>query len=348
LQDKRQARDKQALRWAATYGHVEIVKLFLEHGADPEDADYGGLTVSYFAIEHAEVLKLLFDAGADPKVAVTYRGNGHGPQGSTLLHEAAEKGSIESAKLLLAKGLLVDVTTEGRTTPLQHACWRGNVKMVEWLLQNKANANARGAKGWTPMAIATREVRPKQDEDNIRFQTLIRALERAGVELDVFAAIACNDARRVAAILKADPKSVARKDPEGRPALHQAVALDREDIVKLLLDKGCDPDIRNESENSGHKGGTALLDAAFWERPEIAKILIDRGANVNARSAGGVVPLHEAARMNHLEIAQLLLKHGANVNARDDKDETPLDWAKAPEMIDFLGKHGGHRKLPGK
>src|SRR6266478_9579 len=89
---KKRAPDKEAMRIAATYGQEKIVKLLLDHGADPEDADFGELTVSYFAIEHASVLKLLFDAGANPKVPVTYRGNGAGPEGSTLLHEAAEKG----------------------------------------------------------------------------------------------------------------------------------------------------------------------------------------------------------------------------------------------------------------
>jgi ankyrin repeat protein len=348
LKDKKQARDKYAMREAARYGQARIVKLFLEHGADPEDADYGGLTVSYFAIEHAEVLKLLFDAGADPKVTVTYRGCGRGPEGSTLLHQAAEKGCVESAKLLLAKGVAVDVMSKGGSTPLEHACWRGHVKLVELLLENKASPKAAGSDGTTPMSIAAREVRPEQDEDNLRFLDVIRALERAGAELDMFAAIACNNAKRVADILKSDPGAALGKDPEGRPALHQAVALDHQDIVKLLLEKGCDSDIRNESERTGHKGGTALLAAAFWGRPQIAKLLVERGANVNAKTDQGVVPLHEAARMNQMEIAQLLLKHGANINATNDNGETPLDWAKAPEIIALLSKSGGIRKAPNK
>jgi ankyrin repeat protein len=348
LKDKKQARDKYAMREAAKYGQAKIVKLFLEHGADPEDADYGGLTISYFAMEHADVLKLLFDAGADPKITVTYRGCGRGPEGSTLLHQAAAKGCVDSAKLLLAKGVAVDVMSKGGSTPLEHACWRGHVKMVELLLENKANPKVAGSDGRTPMSIAAREVQPEQDEDNVRFLAVIRALERAGAELDVFAAIACNDANRVGDILKSDPRAALGKDPEGRPALHQSVALDHQDIVKLLLEKGCDPDIRNESEHTGHKGGTALLEAASWGRPRIAEILIARGASVNAKSARGRTPLHVAAGTNQMEIAQLLLKHGANINAKDDDGETPLDCAKAPEMIDLLSKSGGIRNMPNK
>jgi ankyrin repeat protein len=347
LKDTKQARDKEAMRWAATYGRAKIVKLLLEHGADPEDADYGGLPVSYFAVAHSSVLKLLFDAGADPKVTLQYQGDGgRGPEGTTLLHEAAGKGIIESANLLLDRGLDINVTSPAGATPLHEACWEGRVAMVEWLLQKKANPKTRTKNGWTPMALVAAQVRPEPEEDNAKYRGVIRALERAGIEVDLFAAIACTDARRVARLLHTQPKSAISKDPAGQPALHLAVMLDCKDIVKLLLDNGCDPDIRGDGyENAGNRG-TALLAAAFWGRLEIAEILIKRGAKVNSKSPGGVVALHEAARMGQVELAKLLLKHGADVNAKDDQGRTPLDWAglytETPEMTKLLRDHGGH------
>jgi ankyrin repeat protein len=355
--DRKQARDKDAMRIAARYGRAKIVKLLLERGADPEDADYGGLPVSYFAIEHANVLKLLFDAGANAKIVLEYQGNGPGPQGTTLLHYAAEKGIIESAKLLLSRGVKIDVQTPTGDSPLHYACRAGDTKMVEWLLKNNANARARAKGGWTPMSDAASEVHPAKEEDNARYQAVIRALERAGVKLDVFAAIACNDVGRVARILRANPRAAQSKDASGQPPLHRAVALDRKKIVKLLLDKGCDPDIRSKDEAPGHPGETALHRAAFWGRLEVAQMLIEHGAKINARAARGVTPLHEAARMGHLALAQLLLKHGANPNAKDDEGLTPLDWvnlwSKSPEIIKLLSSHGGHsgsrsRKAEGK
>jgi cytohesin len=349
LKDKKQARDKEALRWAATYGRTQIVKLFLEQGADLEDAGYGGLTVSYFAIEHADVLKLLFDAGADPKTTVQYEGNAWEPPGSTLLHAAVEKGALESAKLLLTRGLSVNAATPSGATPLHVACGQGHATLVEWLLQNKANAKARTKDGWTPMALAASEVRPEAEEDNARFQAVIRALERAGVEVDVFAAVACNDVRRVATILRSDPKCGERKNAAGCPALHRAVMLDRKEIVKAFLDHGCDPDIRSE-DGSGYVGETALLEAAFCGRLEIAEMLIERHANVKAKAERGITPLHEAARLGHFDLARLLLKQGADIHAKDDKGKTPLDWAKryreVPGMIKLLRSHGGQSKEP--
>jgi len=61
----------------------------------------------------------------------------------------------------------------------------------------------------------------------------------------------------------------------------------------------------------------------------------------------GVVPLHEAARMQQMEVARLLLKHGADVNARDEKGQTPLDWAglygEALEMFELLRSYGAQK-----
>lgn len=342
------ARDKDAMRAAATYGKTDVVKVLLDHGADPEDAGYGGLTVSYFAIEHANVLKLLFAAGADPKVSVHYEGNGVGPQRSTLLHQAASKGHIDSANLLVKQGVPINAFDGAGNTPLHWACFQGHASMVRWLLDKGANGTIRSKNGWTPMAFAADRIRPKQPDDNKRCRNVIHALQDAGIELDLFAAIATGDQEKVAAIVKATPQQASSKNAEGLPALHRAVTLNQVKVVELLLNHGCDPDIRSKSRSTGW-GETALLDAAFWGRLEVAKILIRHGADVKAAEKGGATPLHEAARMRHAEFARLLLDNGADVNAKDDEEKTPLDWAHLygnplPEIVTLLRSHGGNRR----
>lgn len=351
LKDPNQVGDKEAIREAARYGYAEIVKLFMDAGADPENADFGGLPVSYFGVEHANVLKVLFDAGAEPRVVLTFQGDGRGlPEGLTLLHKAAEEGAVESARLLHDRGVSVDVKTPQGFTPLHFATMKGHAKVVELLLARHANPMATTVNGATPLSIAADNVRPEQPDDNARYESVIRELVRGGVELDIYAAIACNDRERVAAVVEADPRVLKSRNPSGRPALHRAVTLDRREIVELLLDKGCDPEIRSEERNSGHPGETALLDAAFWGHTEVTDVLIRHGANVNARANDRVAPLHEAARMQNLEVARLLLKHGAEVNAEDKEGETAIDWAnlygESPEMTALLVSHGGRRKSP--
>lgn len=58
--------------------------------------------------------------------------------------------------------------------------------------------------------------------------------------------------------------------------------------TQLLLERGCDPNIRNED------GGTALHAAAFLGRAEVAHLLIEGGADVSARNAAGESPLGTA------------------------------------------------------
>jgi ankyrin repeat protein len=349
IADRNRARDKDAMRAAASSGRAAIVKLLLEHGADPEDADYGGLPLSSFAIGHPEVLKVLFAAGANPKVILDYRGDGQGPQGSTLMHEAAQKSAVGSAEVLLENGVDVNAAIQWNGfTPLHLACAAGRVEMVDWLLRHKADPKASGRNGGTPMAVTTSEIRPEHDEDNARFEAIIRRLEKAGVETDIFAAIACNDLRRLKVILSSNSKAASAKDGRGQPALRQAVTLDRREMVTALLDAGCDPNIRSEMDGTGEKGETALITAAWWGRTELVKVLVARKANVNARADNGVTALHDAARMSRIEIVRFLLSHGADVNAKSDRGETPLDesacYGEHPQMAQLLRSHGGKGK----
>jgi ankyrin repeat protein len=136
-----QAKDKELMRFAAMDGRAAIVELLLDYKADPEDADYGGLPVLYFAVEHPDVVRLLLAAGANPTVILDYRGDGAGPikrMKRTLLHEAASKGQIETARLLIAAGVPIDSRTAQGFTPLHLAIMNGQPDMVEFLLKQGA------------------------------------------------------------------------------------------------------------------------------------------------------------------------------------------------------------------
>lgn len=164
LQDKEEVRDKEAMRLAVMYGQAAIVKLFLDHGADREDADYGGLTLSFFALKHPSVLKLLLDAGADPKIKLDYQGSGVGPKGSTLLHEAAEAGAVDSAKILIERGVDVNAKQAYKgIVPLHLAAWKGSIDFVRLLLSHGADINTKDNDGkdaidWANLGSASPEM----------------------------------------------------------------------------------------------------------------------------------------------------------------------------------------------
>ena len=67
------------------------------------------------------------------------------------IDKAAFVGNIEAVKQHLAAG--TDVNLGGGATPLHPATYSGHKEVVELLIGNGANVNAK-SKGWTPLDIA--------------------------------------------------------------------------------------------------------------------------------------------------------------------------------------------------
>jgi len=70
--------------------------------------------------------------------------NGADDRGSTPLSVAAEKGDIETVRMLLQKGAKVNVSGFSLKAPLQAAAENGSVAVVTLLLQKGANPNLKG------------------------------------------------------------------------------------------------------------------------------------------------------------------------------------------------------------
>jgi uncharacterized protein len=88
------------LHLAAFFGHPEIVRLLVEHGADTQAIARNPMQVmplhSAAAARQLEISKLLVDGGADVNAAQE--------RGFTPLHEAAQNGDVELTRLLLERG----------------------------------------------------------------------------------------------------------------------------------------------------------------------------------------------------------------------------------------------------
>src|SRR5262245_37592686 len=82
----------------------------------------------------------------------------------------------------------------------------------------------------------------------------------------------------------------------------------RLDAVRLLLDRGADPNLGSD--------GTPLTNAAEGGHMEIVSLLLDRGANIDQITPGRQTALIRASAKGHLEVVKLLVARGADVNAR--------------------------------
>ena len=148
----RDAYGTTALNAAAWAGHVEVVRILVEHwiaeaGAQAQDAS--GTTVLMYAAfgGDVEVVRLLLDNGADLHAQDAF--------GTTALMYAAFGGDVEVVRLLLDDGIdLHAQDTSGRTV-LMYAALGGDVEVVRLLLENDGiDLHAQDAFGTTVLMYA--------------------------------------------------------------------------------------------------------------------------------------------------------------------------------------------------
>jgi cytohesin len=321
---------------AAWGGHADIALLLLDAGAEV-DAPHqdinaahaeSGSTPLHYAIltNRLAMVKLLASRGADLKRR--HR------MSSTALHLAASRGHREIVEFLLANQAEVDAEDASGATPLDEAAWKGNTSIVELLL--KAGANPRHQ-------IRDTRVTPLHEAAARGHLDSVRLLVVAGADIDA------KDSHGLTALEEAlqqrhtpvvdylmgkgakfaggDPKAILKQ-------MEDAVMKGQADVVKLLIDRGVDPDSHTPS------GSTLIHDAGLKGHVAVAEVLLAAGASPNALNQTGATPLHDAALAGQLAMAQLLLSRGADVNALDREfSATPLHYAASwgrEAMVELL------------
>ncbi len=133
-------------------GYVDLVRLFLDRGAEVNASSRGGTPLHCaLASRRVEITKLLVARGAD--VALN-----NGPCGRAPLHMAVREGSpMEIVKLLLENGADVNALDGNRATPLHEACWHRDRAMAAFLIERGAELEVKDIQGRTPLSVARRE-----------------------------------------------------------------------------------------------------------------------------------------------------------------------------------------------
>jgi ankyrin repeat protein len=140
------------LHYAVSYGHSEVVKLLLEHGANPNAAavvGQPGVTSLMIAAGRGEteIVSLLLKQKADPNLLDA--------EGNTALWNAIHARKVDVVKLLLANGANPDQPNFDGYPPLVLAIGMLQDKdIVAALLDARADANAKDKYGMTPLHSA--------------------------------------------------------------------------------------------------------------------------------------------------------------------------------------------------
>lgn len=107
-------------------------------------------------------------------------------------------------------------------------------------------------------------------------------------------------------------------DRQGNNAVLLATEGQQSQMLRMLLEKGVDPDAR------GGSGFTPLTYAAMRGLSRDMRLLLKAGADPNKRNAAGDGPLHLAVAFGHSDLVPLLIAAGARIEERNAADETSL------------------------
>ncbi|KAM3914143.1 ankyrin repeat and SOCS box protein 14 [Leptodactylus fuscus] len=116
----------------------------------------------------------------------------------------------------------------------------------------------------------------------------------------------------------------------GETPLSVAVDHCRMDNVSFLLANSCDPDAKNDAEDS------PLVVAIRHASYDTASLLLRHNANVNLACADNRSALHEAAKLGRKDIAGLLLRSGAEPDYTSNFGFTPLALAAQNGHTDVM------------
>ncbi|PNP85406.1 hypothetical protein FNYG_01235 [Fusarium nygamai] len=345
----------RVLNEAAHCGHLEVVKLLLDHPLLQADIHYNnnGFTPIMVAAEASyckdnlkkkeAVINLLLDRGARASDAEYMWGyyldpvTGESTQkqmpismtlnfaaewaGADLIRRLIENGADPHVKLMEDK----EFTVRTSVTIISTASRCANVEALKVLLDCARKVgdvtdavSYRDSWGSMPLHWAC-QVTMDEDPREVTAEVMEERVKRIVTVLGL--------------LLDCSPKTINTQDQYGNTPLHYAAkhysnrGQDHTAVFQYLCEKGADSSILNKNgETALHSlcscNGGLPIDTATIET------LLDHGAKVTDTDHDGNTPLHLAVKnLENLDAIAFLLDHGADILAKNSKGNTPLHEA---------------------
>jgi ankyrin repeat protein len=145
-----------------------------------------------------------------------------------------------------------------------------------------------------------------------------------GARLNIWEAAALGRDERVAELLGEDRRLSNAWSPDGFTPVGLAAFFGRSSTARMLVDAGADVSAvaRNEMKVQ------PLHAAAAAKEIDIVRMLLERGADPNARQQVGYTALMECARGGRDDMVSLLLAHGADPTLQTDDGKSASDLAR--------------------
>ena len=187
---------------------------------------------------------------------------------------------------------------------LFYAVKKGDMQMVENLIELKTNVNAQDSSGFTPLLCAC------SPPFNNSYNIIVKLLAS-----------------------KANPNI---KNCIGETSLlcalsYNTLSYNNKDIIYILLQNNANPNAIND------RSETPMYLAIFWHQPDIVTKLLQCGANPNIAKRG-TLPLHQAIENGNKDIVIRLLQYSANLKTLNNKNMNALDYAISKDKSDIVAE----------
>ncbi|MEM8933275.1 MAG: ankyrin repeat domain-containing protein, partial [Acidobacteriota bacterium] len=319
---------------AALRGHMDIVSILLDRGAEVQQAETSGprsiprtaLAAAAMGGDEA-IVEALLAAGAEVEAA---------PRGdASALMVAAAHGHVSIVDRLLAAGADADRAIRGDGSALIRAAGSGSPSVVERLLAAGADPNRAVRGDGSPLIRAAAE----GDTDIVILLLDAGADPNRAVRGDGNPMIAASHHghREIIDLLIAAGATVDGAVEGDGNALLLAAAEGNADLVTALLDAGADPDAAVRGD------GNALIRAAAEGHGDIVDLLILRGATVDRIVPGDENALIQAAGKGRLDTVDRLIRHGADVNLGVEVER--YDGSREVRSPLSMARRGGHDEI---
>ena len=271
-----------------------------------------------------------------------------------LIHAAASTGNLNIVKILVKKdpSEVNNKKNAHNVTPLMYAAARGEIEVVKYLIDQKADLNALTLPKDTSDGAATAlllAIRKKQGniallliEKGANFTVKVGDGEQA-----IHLAAAKGQLDVVKAILTKNPKLLEQPDIAGETPLLYAARAGKKNVVEYLLQQKANVNVTSAAPRKKYAGNGktplyfAIENCSYKKREtynDIALLLIDAGANLTVKVGElQLQPIHMAAEKGCSQVIKKLLeKDPTLLEQTDASGQTALLWAAAYGRLDIV------------
>ena len=267
-------------------GKVEIVRLLTRSGANLDHLDIDGRNLADYLIG-VRTNNQIFCEILEVLVGIGFVDFGNHETECQIVPMAAwafAECSTETADLLIKYGALKGSYDRGsKNAPVQVAIGQGNLDALRILVHHKNDFHHGSA---LDMAVECRQIKA------------LKMLISSGINMN-------------------------QLNLRGNSSAMHRSAKDDPLMLKKLLEKGANPNIRDDCD-----GSTPLHSAARHYATQCMALLLEHGADINAKDHLGKAPAHVAVALaisHHGGKSVLwLIKNRANILITDNEDRSPL------------------------